>query len=50
MDKLYRISQLGTRVGRSAQELRVMDCAGTFPAKPTPTPSAASWRACTTTR
>ena len=33
MDKIYRIPQFGTRVGRSAHRLRVMDRNGTFPAR-----------------
>ena len=37
MNKLYRISQFGARVGRTAHQLRVMDRAGTFPAKRTVT-------------
>ena len=37
MDKIYRISQFGARVGRSAHQLRVMDRNGTFPARWTAT-------------
>ncbi len=37
MEMLYRISRFGARVGRSAHPLRVMDRAGTFPAKQTAT-------------
>ena len=37
MDKIYRISQFGARVGRSAHPLRVMDRNGTFPARGTAT-------------
>ena len=37
MDRIYRISQFGTRVGRSAHPLRVLDRNGTFPARWTAT-------------
>ncbi len=37
MDRIYRISQFGARVGRSAHQLRVMDRNGTFPARWTAT-------------
>ncbi len=37
MDRIYRISQFGARVGRSAHLLRVMDRNGTFPARWTAT-------------
>ncbi|MXZ23278.1 MAG: IS607 family transposase [Caldilineaceae bacterium SB0665_bin_21] len=37
MDRIYRISQFGARVGRSAHPLRVMDRNGTFPARWTAT-------------
>lgn len=33
IDKPYRIIQFGVRGDRSAHQLRVMDRAGTFPAK-----------------
>ena len=37
MDRSYRIPQFGTRVGRSAHPLRVMDRNGTYPARGTAT-------------
>ncbi|MYA05502.1 MAG: IS607 family transposase [Caldilineaceae bacterium SB0664_bin_22] len=37
MDRIHRISQFGTRVGRSAHPLRVLDRNGTFPARETAT-------------
>ena len=37
MDRIHRIPQFGTRVGRSAHPLRVMDRKGTFPARGTAT-------------
>ncbi|MCY3658816.1 MAG: IS607 family transposase, partial [Caldilineaceae bacterium] len=37
MDRIYRISQFGARVGRSAHPLRVLDRNGTFPARWTAT-------------
>ena len=37
MDRIYRISQFGARVGRSAHQLRVLDRNGTFPARWTAT-------------
>ncbi|MDE0672106.1 MAG: IS607 family transposase, partial [Caldilineaceae bacterium] len=33
MDRIYRISQFGARVGRSVHPLRVLDRNGTFPAR-----------------
>ena len=37
MDRIHRIPQFGTRVGRSAHPLRVLDRNGTFPARGTAT-------------